>query len=133
MHELVLDVREALSIWLALIVLTALVCAVLSLTSHQGRTRRAERRAARARRAEMRRNRQALARAGADPAAAAGRTVRAGQPAVLPAPVDAVADDQSVDSPADLSRYAEEVGVAAARAAGDAFRRTTGGAADRRR
>ncbi|GAA5178055.1 hypothetical protein GCM10023322_04220 [Rugosimonospora acidiphila] len=122
MHELLTDVREALTIWLGLVALTALVCAVISLTSQRGRERRAARRAARARRAAVRR-----ARAAADPAqraevTPAGVAARRGRGS-LPAAVAATAGDSSGDSPDELRRYAEEVAVAAGRAAVTAQRR----------
>ncbi|HEY2671449.1 MAG TPA: hypothetical protein VGJ07_13905 [Rugosimonospora sp.] len=140
MHELLLDVREALTIWLGLVALTALVCVVLSLTSKRGRERRAARRAARSRGAAMRLARQARQRAAvaADRGAVAGTTTnppsgnraaptpgRRNRGALRPVPetVTQTAGDQLADSVTELSRYAGEVAVAASRAAVTAQRR----------
>ncbi len=131
MQQLLFDVREALTIWLGLVVLTALVCVVLSLTSQRGRQRRAARRASRARRAELHRKRQELARAARAnrrAAAASDSTptlvlTRIGDSDNRTAPAPTRSADQVPDPLADLSRYAAEVAVAASRAAVTAERR----------
>jgi hypothetical protein len=129
MQQLLFDVREALTIWLGLVVLTALVCVVLSLTSQRGRQRRAARRALRARRGQLRRKRQELARAARAnrrAAAASDSTptlvlTRIGDSGTAGAPAGTA--DRVPDPLADLSRYAAEVAVAASRAAVTAERR----------
>jgi hypothetical protein len=164
MHELLVDVRKALVIWLGLVVLLVIVCAILSWTSQRGRDRRAARSATRARRAMLRERRRAVARAvasarkagtgsvgtgsadgtdgvyasanaagangiaarvdrtarvdGAGGLATAGQVTRRGGRAGT-----AGADAAVTDPVAELRRYAEEVAVAAGRAAETAERR----------
>ncbi|GIH12254.1 hypothetical protein [Rugosimonospora africana] len=132
MHELLFDVREALTIWLGLVALTALVCVVLSLSSQRGRERRAARRAQRARRAALRHKRKELARA----AARASRVAASDSTPTLVltrvgdggrTPVGAASSgtdgDRAADPVAELNRYAAEVAVAASRASVTAERR----------
>jgi hypothetical protein len=134
MHELWFDVREALTIWLSLVVLTLLVCAVLSVTSQRGRARRAARRTARVRRVAARGERRARAgaatpdrrtqaggRTGAVAGTAAAGGTRAGRGPGRGAVVAAGAVP-AADPVVDLRRYAEEVAVAASRATATAER-----------
>jgi hypothetical protein len=131
MQQLFFDVREALTIWLGLVALTALVCLALSLTSQRGRQRRAARRASRARRGQLRRKRQELARAARANRRAAVASdstptlvlTRIGDSGTSAAPAPTDAADRVPDPLADLSRYAAEVAVAASRAAVTAERR----------